>query len=131
MKEKRKNVFTSEVLESYENSLINYLENLEIFVKIYKAKNENIELFFDNSKKALKKIQRINYKKAFENIQLNFNFADFKVWLFNRLQNADIFSDLALQKAFLPFSAWCQHKNLYKSGQDSFLVVLELAKNQI
>ena len=129
--EKAQNVFTSEVLQSYEDSLKNYLENLDFSVKVYKAKEEKIENFFDNSAKFLQTRRQINCKKTFETVQLDFNFADFKVWFSARLKNADILHDAALQRALLPFAAWCQHKNLYKSGQDSFLVVLELAKKQL
>ena len=92
---------------------------------------EEIEIFFDNSAKFLQTRRQINCKKTFETVQLDFNFADFKVWFSARLKNADILHDAALQRALLPFAAWCQHKNLYKSGQDSFLVVLELAKKQL
>lgn len=129
--EKAQNVFTNDVLQSYEDSLKNYLENLDFSVKVYKAKEEKIEIFFDNSAKFLQTRRQINCKKTFETVQLDFNFADFKVWFSARLKNADILHDAALQRALLPFAAWCQHKNLYKSGQDSFLVVLELAKKQL
>ncbi len=129
--EKSKNVFTSDVLQSYEDSLTNYLENLKNPVTVYKAKEEKIEVVFDNSDRIRQNGRQIKCKKKFENVQMAFDFADFKVWFSTRLKNADIFNDAALQRALLPFAAWCQHKKLYKSGQDSFLVVLELAKKQL
>lgn len=123
-----KSTVVSEILEHYENELLNFLHKNKPNIRLFKILEEEEKLIYEKNIQTKPTNKNIFFQQRLKNA---IKYADVVIWLLKKLNEAKNCENPDVKTVLLPLAAFYKTNSFYKDKISSFNALIDLAQDMI